>query len=310
MGGDCDSKNGRYGFDCEAYMTCKCCGKEFKPKNPVHRLMCGDSTKHEDVERVMDGKKAQLMVTDPPYGISYADKNAFLNAVGRGNRIQTPIEGDHSTAEQMSDFWKLSFTASRSSMAIGASYYVTGPQGGDLLLLLLLALRESGFPLRHMLVWVKNNHVLGRCDYHYKHEPIIFGWVEGTHLWNGGNSEISTWEIDRSHVSDLHPTMKPVELCARAIRNSSNQGDIVFDPFLGSGPTIVATEQLNRICYGIEIHPRYVAVCLERMSTMGLKPRLLNPPKSKSAIRRKAKNLSSKSEKSNSSQSVQAEPDL
>jgi hypothetical protein len=193
-----------------------------------HRLLCGDSTSAEDVGRLMDGKKADLLLTDPPYGVSYASKNEFLNALDEGNRVQTEIENDHKKPEEMSAFWIATFTTAREHMRPGASYYVTGPQGGDLLLLLLLALKEGGFPLRHMLVWAKNNHVLGRSDYHYKHEPILYGWVEGAHTFYGGHSETSLWPIDKPHKSDLHPTMKPVALFAKAVENSTKSGETVF----------------------------------------------------------------------------------
>ena len=228
-----------------------------------HRLLCGDATSAEDVGRLMDGKKADLLLTDPPYGVSYASKNEFLNALDKGNRIQTEIENDHKTPEEMSAFWVAAFTTVREHMRPGASYYVTGPLAGDLPLF-LLALKEGGFPLRHMLIWAKNNHVLGRSDYHYKHEPIIYGWVEGAHTFYGGRSETSLWTIDKPHKSDLHPTMKPVALFAKAIENSTKSGETVLDPFLGSGTTLVACEQLGRTCYGMEISPQYCQVIIDR----------------------------------------------
>jgi site-specific DNA-methyltransferase (adenine-specific) len=229
-----------------------------------HRLLCGDSTSVEDVGRLMDGKKADLLLTDPPYGVSYASKNEFLNALDEGNRVQTAIENDHKKPEEMSAFWVATFTTVREHMRPGASYYVTGPQRGDLHLLLLLALKEGGFPLRHVLIWAKNNHVLGQSDYHYKHEPIIYGWVEGAHTFYGGHSETSLWTIDKPHKSDLHPTMKPVALFAKAVENSTKSGETVLDPFLGSGTTLVACEQLGRTCYGMEISPQYCQVIIDR----------------------------------------------
>ena len=125
---------------------------------------------------------------------------------------------------EISAFWKAAFTAARRHAKPGACYYVTGPQGGDLLLFLLLALKDSGFPLHHILIWAKNNHVLGRSDYNYKHEPIIYGWVEGAgHRFYGGAGENSLWEVDKPLKSEFHPTMKPVELISRAIKNSSQE---------------------------------------------------------------------------------------
>lgn len=240
-----------------------------------HRLLCGDATDEESMRALMGELLFQLLLTDPPYGVAYAAKNEFLNAIAPGKRIQTPMSGDHMRPEDTSQFWLSAFSAVRSFAAPGASYYVTGPQGGDLLLLLLLALRDSGFPLRHMLIWTKNAHVLGRSDYNYKHEPILYGWVEGAaHTFNGETSETSVWEHARSHRSDLHPTTKPVGLFARAIRNGTNRNELVVDPFLGSGTTMIAAEQLGRVCYGTEISPAYCAVALQRMQDMGLWPRL------------------------------------
>jgi DNA modification methylase len=128
-----------------------------------------------------------------------------------------------------------------------------------------------------MLIWAKNNHVLGRCDYHYQHEPVLYGWVEGAgHHFYGGHSETSLWAIDKPQHSDLHPTTKPVELYARAIRNSSEPGDVVADIFAGSGTAIIAAESLGRRCRAMEIDPTYVAVALQRyVDTTGTRPVLL-----------------------------------
>lgn len=230
-----------------------------------HRVLCGDSAKKKDIENVLLKYDYDLLVTDPPYGVSYADKNNFLNKTDKRNRIQEKIENDHKTPEEMKEFWTKIFTAVRKKARAGAAYYVTGPQGGDLLfLLLLLSLQESEFILKHMLIWAKNNHVLGRCDYNYKHEPIFYGWVEGGHKFYGSSGEVSLWEIPKPLKFDLHPTMKPVELFARAIKNSTKKNEIVFDPFLGSGTTVIASEQLDRLCYGIEIEPKYVDVIVRR----------------------------------------------
>ena len=217
-----------------------------------HRIVCGDCTDPAVVERVMGGEKAQLLFTDPPYGVSYADKNAFLNAAGKGN--QTP--------EEMQGFWTAAFGTVVECLEPGACYYVTGPSG-DILLPLLVAMKDAGMPMRHGLVWAKNNHVLGRTDYNYKHEMVLYGWVDGGHKFYG-DFDTSLWEIARPQSSDLHPTTKPVELYERGIRNSSQDGEVVLDPFVGSGTCIVACERLGRKARGCEISPAYVAVCLER----------------------------------------------
>jgi len=156
------------------------------------------------------------------------------------------------------------FKAAVAHGAKGACYYSTGPQGGDLLLLLLQAMRQAGLPLRHMLVWAKNNHVLGRSDYNYKHEPIIYGWLDGGHKFHGPTNETSLWEIPKPQKSAEHPTMKPVELFARAVRNSSTKKSVVYEPFSGSGTAVIACEQEGRACRGIEIEPRYVQVAIDR----------------------------------------------
>ncbi len=138
---------------------------------------------------------------------------------------------------------------------------------------MMVAMRDSGWQPRHSLIWVKNNHVLGRADYNYKHEPILYAWKEGGHKFYGG-FQTSVLEFDKPTKSDLHPTMKPVELVERLVSNSSQSGEIVLDPFLGSGTTAVACERLGRLGRGIEIAMSYTAVCLERLSDMGLTPRL------------------------------------
>jgi DNA modification methylase len=240
-----------------------------------HLVRCGDTTCPEDVACVMAGARYALLVTDPPYGVSYAAKNAFLNAVAKGTRIQQPILGDDAPPEAMFAFWHDAFAALRAHAAPGANYYVTGPQGGDLLFLLMRALSESGFPLRHMLIWAKNNHVLGRSDYHYQHEPMLYGWVDGAaHTFNGGPGESSLWELDKPLKADLHPTMKPVALFERAIRNGSNVGDLVCDGFGGSGTTVVACERAARCARVLELDAGYCAVILQRLAEMGLDPRL------------------------------------
>lgn len=230
-----------------------------------HRLMCGDSTDKADVEKLMNGEKADLLLTDPPYGVSYTDKNEFLNELDSAKRLTNPIENDSHSPEEMKEFWdkcfKLAYEFSKPTM----SYYITAPQGGDLLLL-LLSVRDCGFALKHQLIWNKNNHVLGRCDYNYKHEPIIYGWkIKGTHNFYGnGEFKTSVWDIPKPLKNDLHPTMKPVALMANAISNSTKEKDIVLDLFCGSGTTIIACDQLNRQGYCMELDPKYCDVIIKR----------------------------------------------
>lgn len=230
-----------------------------------HRLMCGDSTSEDDVKRMMDGKKANLMFTDPPYGVSYADKNAYLNTITLGKRIQVGIKNDHMKPEEMNDFWVKFLTQAHNILLDNSSYYICSPQGGDLMMM-MMSIIHAGFQLKHMLIWVKNNHVLGRCDYNYKHEPILYGWKEkGTHVFHGnGKYKTSVWEFNKPLKNDLHPTMKPVELCEEGILNSSAKSDLVYEPFCGSGSTLIACEKTGRTCFGMELDEHYCSVIIKR----------------------------------------------
>lgn len=229
-----------------------------------HRLMCGDSTDLETVKRLMGGALADMIFTDPPYGVSYTEKNEFLNRIGKPLACVNPIENDSHTPEEMNAFWEKAFGNLAEVTTDKAAYYITSPQGGDLLL--LLAIQNTPFQLKHMLIWNKNNHVLGRCDYNYKHEPIIYGWKKkGTHIfYGGGKFKTTVWDIPKPLKSDLHPTMKPVELVANCILDCTKEGDSVIDVFGGSGTTLIAAEQLNRRCYMMELDPHYCDVIIAR----------------------------------------------
>ena len=240
-----------------------------------HRLLCGDSTNAEDVARVMDGEKAQLVVTDPPYGVDYGDKNAFLNSTDGGNRIETAIVGDYGTKADIQETWKSAFKNMSDVMGAGAAVYCFMPQGGDQMMMMMMMMTGAGIEPRHEIIWLKNNHVLGRSDYQYKHEPILYAWKEGGHKFYGG-FQTSIIECDRPQKSGLHPTTKPVELICKLIVNSSLQTEYVYEPFNGSGTTLVACESTGRFGRGIEIDPRYVAVTLQRLADIGLTPTLAN----------------------------------
>jgi DNA modification methylase len=242
-----------------------------------HRVGCGDSTDRAVVERLWDGSgSCQLLWTDPPYAVNYASKNTYLNKSDRGNRIQRPIQNDNLSADQISQLFRAALGSAIRHCAAGASCYATVPSG-PLLVRFIQAFDASGFEFRHLLVWVKQHFVIGMADYHYRHEAVLYGWRPGErHYFGGDRSQDSVFEIAKPHVSDLHPTCKPVELIARMIANSSRQGELVYDPFCGSGSTILAAHQLGRLGYGLEIDPGYVAVTLERLSLLGLKPELVN----------------------------------
>lgn len=228
-----------------------------------HRLMCGDATDKSQIDVLMNNQICNLIVTDPIGRVSYADKNVFLNSGGRGNAVQKHILNDHKTTEEMKSLWLKSFLNLHSVADPAASYYIFGPQGGDLLVSLLQSIKESGWQLKHMIIWVKNNIVLGRSDYNYQHEPILFGWKE-KHSFYGRSGESSIWNIDKPTKSKLHPTMKPVSLISKCILNSSKAEDIVIDIFGGSGSTLIAAEKLNRKCYMLELDPHYCDVIITR----------------------------------------------
>lgn len=197
-------------------------------------------------------------MTDPPYGVSYD---------ARGERAM--IENDDGTPEEMHEFWLGAFRQALARCRAGACHYVTAPQGGLMMMMMMMALRDAGWLVKHQLVWIKQSFVLGRADYHYRHEPILYGWKPGAgHFWGGGTAQDSVWEIDRPQRSELHPTTKPVELFARAMRNSSREGELVLDPFSGSGTTLVAAEQLGRRCAAVEISPAYCDVIVERWQNL------------------------------------------
>lgn len=244
-----------------------------------HRLLCGDSAIIDDVEKLMGGEKADLLWTDPPYGVSYTDKNEYLNSLATGYRLTKAIENDDRPPEQMNEFWFTVLSNSHTVLTDRSSYYIASPQGGDLMMMMMMSIIRAGFQFKHMLIWVKNAHVLGRCDYNYKHEPMLYGWKEGgTHEFYGeGRCKTSVWDFNRPLKNDLHPTMKPVELVEEALLNSSKQNGHVLDLFGGSGSTLIACEKTNRRCFMMEIEPHYCDVIIARFEKFsGKKAELLN----------------------------------
>jgi DNA modification methylase len=242
-----------------------------------HRLMCGDSTSEADVARLMREDSAEMVWTDPPYGVAVGDKNKMLNAIARSNRVEENLAGDTLDEHGLVAMLTGAFDAMIAHCTAGAAWYVAAP-AGPLHVLFGQVLKDRGI-WRQTIQWVKNNATFSPMgvDYHWRAEPIFYGWLPNAgHRYYGGRKQDTVWEIDRPAKSPEHPTMKPVELVARAIENSSRAGEIVADMFLGSGTTMVAAEQLGRVCYAMEIEPKYVAVTLERMSAMGLEPRLVD----------------------------------
>lgn len=224
-----------------------------------HRVLCGDSTSKEAVERLMDGKKADMVFTDPPYGVNYTAKAERL-----GRKGDSQISGDESV-DAASAVYGAAFQNISDNIKEGAEYYVCAPQGGDQEMMMMMMMRST-IPCRHQLIWKKDSPVfsMGRLDYDYQHEPILYGWRGSHHHIGGGKFKSSVWEIPRPKASKLHPTMKPVELIQEALLNGSKADDIVIDLFLGSGSTLIAAEKTGRICYGMELDPKYVDTIIKR----------------------------------------------
>jgi DNA modification methylase len=239
-----------------------------------HRCICGDSRQAEVTSRLFrEGDRYHLIWTDPPYGVSYSEKTEWLKS-HHGGPVRRPIANDALKPDEVQKLFAEALKSSLAYAMAGAAIYATVPS--QFLKYFIQGLEDGGFDYRHCLVWVKNSFVLGRADYNYRHEPIVYGWRgDGPHFFVDERNHDSVFEIDRPTVSDLHPTTKPVELIAPMIKNSSLPGDIVFDPFAGSGSTIVAAHQLNRVGYGCELDPGYLAVQLERLSLLGLRPELV-----------------------------------
>ncbi len=229
----------------------------------AHRLLIGDCLDAKTVDRLLNSKKIDIVFTDPPYGVSYANKNTFLNEIDKGNRNQREIKNDHQSEKDIQTFWKGIFEIIRDRLNEYNSYYITGPQIQGMMMMMMM-MQEAGLPYRHVIIWVKNNHVLGRCDYNYKHEPIFFGWTTKHKFYGKGQFKTSVWEVAKPLKNDLHPTMKPIALMENALLNSSEKGMLCFDPFLGSGSTLIACEKTKRICYGLELDPHYGDVICQR----------------------------------------------
>lgn len=230
-----------------------------------HRILCGDSTDPGQVARLMGGGAADLFLTDPPYNVAY---------VG-GTSHALSIANDQMADAEFRRFLVSAFSAADSAMRPGAAFYIwhADSEGFNF----RGACRDVGWQVRQCVIWNKNTLVLGRQDYHWKHEPCLYGWKEGAaHFWGADRTQTTVIDFDRPTRSESHPTMKPVGLFAYLIRNSTNRGGVVLDLFGGSGTSIVASEQTGRACYAMELEPKYVAVALDRLSRLGLDPKILD----------------------------------
>ena len=215
-----------------------------------HRVICGDSTGEEVYTRLMDGEKANLVLTDPPYNVDVEE------TAGK-------IMNDNMEDSEFHKFLLSAYRCMHSNLADDGSIYVwhADTEGINF----RTAFKEAGFYLSGCCIWVKNALVLGRSPYQWRHEPCLFGWKQkGKHQWYGDRKQTTVWEYDKPRASKDHPTMKPVNLMSYPIKNSTMTNGIVLDPFLGSGSTLIACCETDRVCRGIELDPKFVDCIVKR----------------------------------------------
>ena len=262
-----------------------------------HRLMCGSSTDPEQVKALMDGSQADLLLTDPPYGVDYVGGTGMM------------IENDNLSGDEFLQFLRDAFSAANQVMKPGAAFYIWHAESGGSVFRNACAL--VGWKIRQCLIWVKNGFVMGRQDYQWKHEPCLYGWKDGAaHYFIKDRTQATVTDDnvdlrklkkeemlqllqeifsdkfpttviyeDKPLVNDVHPTMKPVRLIGKLVANSSKKNGLVLDSFGGSGSTLIACEQLGRRCYMMELDPKYCDVIIDRWETFtGKKAEKINGP--------------------------------
>ena len=216
-----------------------------------HRLYCGDATNPDDVAKLMDGHRANLIVTDPPYGVSFKSKSGLT------------IQNDSMKDEEFYTFLRKAFDNMVAHMESGGSAYVFHADTEGLTF--RRAFVDAGFHLAGVCIWAKNSLVLGRSDYQWQHEPVLYGFLQnGKHRWYSDRKQTTIWNFDKPKRNANHPTSKPLDLLAYPISNSSQENAIVLDTFGGSGSTLMACEAANRICYTMELDEKYASVILRR----------------------------------------------
>jgi len=254
-----------------------------------HRLICGDCTDENVYRRLMGEERADMVFTDPPYGVGLEakyKKRKEGKSASKANRFRPgdeiegdEIEGDEIEGDEIETLLEQSFSIMNEYMKDNASYYITAPQGRNHMLF-YETLEKAGIPVKHMIIWCKNYAVLGSIglDYHYQHEPILYGWKKTHTFYGNGKYTTSLWHYQKPEKNPLHPTMKPPELIKNAIensmepldkaenalQNSSVKNDIILDPFAGSGSTLIAAEDCKRRSRLIEIDPHYCDVIVAR----------------------------------------------
>jgi DNA modification methylase len=247
-----------------------------------HRLLCGDSTKEDDVRRLMGDVRAGLMNTDPPYGVSYANDERPNPGVAKPRVAKPRVANDTLADADLQAFLELAFgAASNHALRENAAWYMWHAHLTQGYFAAAAAAAAAGVILHRQIIWVKPVLLLGRGQYHWKHEPCFMGWRSGHQPpdygeGHGERTQTTVWEVDSVNQSDRkeynHSTPKPVGLFTIPIVKHLKRGEVCYEPFAGSGPQFIAAEQLSRLCYGIEISPAYCAVILQRMTDAGLEP--------------------------------------
>jgi DNA modification methylase len=243
-----------------------------------HVIACGSSDDERLVSELLKVNKPVVCFTDPPYGVSIGDKNKMLNSHNGGNSIESNILNDTMSPDELKALLVGVFSKARVNCSEDCSFFVCSPQGGELMMMMMM-MKDSGLLVRHVLMWKKNSPTfsMGRLDYDYAHEPILFTWGKKHKKIMKGIHRSSVWEVNKPKQCDLHPTMKPVELYINAYLNNSEDGDIAYEPFSGSGTALIAGEKVGRKVRAIELDPKYVSVALERWSKItGKTPELMN----------------------------------
>lgn len=246
-----------------------------------HRLVCGDARDPRAYAALFDGAaSADIVWTDPPYGVAVVGGSRAEPEEVRRAKGGLEIQNDDLDHAALRVFLMEALTQAFERSRKGAAWYVAAPSG-DLFGEFAHVLGREGLAVwRHTIAWVKDRFVMGRADYHYRHESVFYGWRPGAaHYFVDDRTQDTVWEIDRPSTSKDHPTMKPVELIARALRNSSRAGEVVLDPFGGSGSTLIAAEMEGRVARLIELSPRYCDVIVARWEGITGKVAVIQPPK-------------------------------